>query len=120
MSFDWREYLAVARFLAGDTAVGFSAEAALRAAVSRAYYAAFCHARDHAVRRLGFTALGSGQDHRNLRAHLHRAQRHRAAELLDRLHQWRKACDYDDVVLNLEQVVTSSLTRAQVVLDELG
>lgn len=45
MSFDWREYLALARGLAGDSDASYSAEAARRAAISRAYYGAFGFAR---------------------------------------------------------------------------
>ena len=119
MAFDWREYLGVARFLAGETGVVASTEAASRAAVSRAYYAAFGHARGYATQRLAFAALGSGLDHANRRLHLRRAGMHRVADRLDRLHQWRKACDYDPAVRNLQQVLASSLTRAQMVLDEL-
>lgn len=36
MSFDWREYLALARGLDGDSDALYSAEAAQRAAMSRA------------------------------------------------------------------------------------
>ena len=44
MPFNWREYLELARFLAGQAGPGFSQEAAARAAISRAYYAAYGYA----------------------------------------------------------------------------
>jgi uncharacterized protein (UPF0332 family) len=47
MSFDWSEYLNLARNLAGQTTTPPNQEAALRSAISRAYYAAFCMARNH-------------------------------------------------------------------------
>lgn len=40
MSFDWEEYLHLARHLAGQE-ISISEEAKLRAAISRAYYAAY-------------------------------------------------------------------------------
>jgi len=42
MSFDWSEYLDIARELAGQATASSSAEAKKRCAISRAYYAAFC------------------------------------------------------------------------------
>jgi hypothetical protein len=52
MSFDWREYLKLAQFLqtqisSSNHSPGF-VEACQRAAISRAYYAAFCTARNYA------------------------------------------------------------------------
>jgi len=54
MAFDWREYFKLSQFLQGQ-GVSFTQEAAFRCAVSRAYYAAFCHARNYARDRLGFS-----------------------------------------------------------------
>lgn len=47
MSFDWSEYLKVARELIGVTTPPASSEARLRAGISRAYYAAFNKSRDY-------------------------------------------------------------------------
>ena len=47
MSFDWSQYLLVAKELAGQGTILSSQEARLRTAVSRAYYAAFCKASNH-------------------------------------------------------------------------
>jgi uncharacterized protein (UPF0332 family) len=47
MSFDWLQYLNVARELAGTATTPANQEAKLRAAISRAYYAAFINARNH-------------------------------------------------------------------------
>jgi hypothetical protein len=54
MPFDWREYLNLARQLAGLQGSDYSQEAVERSAVSRAYYAAFCWARNYAEKNLGF------------------------------------------------------------------
>lgn len=47
MSFDWSDYLILAKELAGLETSPASNEAKLRSAISRAYYATFCLARDH-------------------------------------------------------------------------
>jgi uncharacterized protein (UPF0332 family) len=47
MMFDWSDYLDLANELAGDIASQTTEEAKLRSSVSRAYYAAFCKARNY-------------------------------------------------------------------------
>ena len=66
MGFDWREYLILAQFLQGHSEIKYSEEAARRAAVSRAYYAAYCHARNYARDKLNFVPERKGIDHGNL------------------------------------------------------
>ena len=46
MSFNWSEYLNLARELAGKDPNPATQEAKLRSAISRSYYAAFIHARN--------------------------------------------------------------------------
>lgn len=46
MSFDWSQYRDLAQELVGQTKSASSGEAKQRAAISRAYYAAFCKARN--------------------------------------------------------------------------
>lgn len=49
MSFPWSHYLDLAKALAGQETNGVaSQEARLRSAISRAYYAVFCTARNRA------------------------------------------------------------------------
>lgn len=47
MSFNWSEFLGLAQELAGHEAQPYGEEATSRAAISRAYYAALCSARNH-------------------------------------------------------------------------
>jgi hypothetical protein len=47
VSFDWSEYLNLANALAGPTSNPSTDEAQLRSAISRAYYANYCIARNH-------------------------------------------------------------------------
>ncbi len=47
MSFDWSEYLKLAQELAGPSTLHATPEARQRAAIRRAYYAAFCKCRNY-------------------------------------------------------------------------
>ena len=51
MSFDWSDYLNVARELAGHPNVEPGEEARFRSAISRAYYTALCCARNHLIHK---------------------------------------------------------------------
>jgi hypothetical protein len=118
MAFDWREYLTLSRFLQGQ-ADGLSPEAAFRCAVSRAYYAAFCHARNYARDRQGFTPTYRADDHRLVREHFKRRRTGRVASMLDDLKQWRECCDYDDIVSDISRILTSAIDNAQKILNIL-
>jgi hypothetical protein len=96
MVFAWSEFLDIARFLrAQGNCNSISQEAAFRCAISRAYYAAFCHSRCYAVARLQFIPQGE-KDHALLRLHLARRGLQNESILLDQMRQWRNNCDYDN------------------------
>ena len=121
--FDWRDYLELANDLGGGTqgtVVSIqTSEATSRCAVSRAYYAAFCHARNHATAQLGFVPTNRGDDHWLLRQHFASRGRKDIANRLRRLHGWRKQCDYDDTVVNLATTVSHALREAAAVIQRL-
>lgn len=115
MAFDWREYLNLARFLQGQGGISFSQESAFRAAVSRAYYAAFCYARD----RHGFSPKGISEDHQRVRNHFRGRGMVEISRKLEELRQRRNSCDYDDVVSNVPHLLTSAIAQAQDILNRL-
>ena len=119
MPFDWRQYLNLAGFLQGGAGGAVDVEAALRSAVSRAYYAAFCHARNYARDNQNFVLTGSPRDHALVRAHFSGRNEYQLAEWLDMLRRWRNGCDYDDTVQNLPQMAGAAVGRAQDVLNQL-
>jgi len=119
LAFDWKEYLVQAHFLAGSRDYLFSEEAALRSAVSRAYYAVFCYSRNYARDQQGFVPRETGADHKLVREHFQRRGQTSIAIDLDQLLQWRNQCDYDDVVGNLDRLTTNALENAQGVIDSL-
>ncbi len=115
--FDWKEFLALARSLAGTEGESYSTEAANRCAVSRAYYAAFCTAREYARTQLGFQPLGDARDHQRLNTFLRQHGQITTAMLLRDLRLWRNQCDYDPLVGELETVTSLALQLAQQVID---
>ncbi len=116
MSFEWKEYLALAHFLQRHSAPDLNQEAAFRSAVSRAYYAAFCHARNHARDRQGLNPAYTGDDHFLVKKHFSTRRERGVALKLDRLRQWRNQCDYEDSVANLATLPASALQEAQLVI----
>lgn len=120
--FDWREFLELAHALGGapgsTTAIALS-EATSRSCVSRAYYAAFCHARNYAQRHLGYVVRHAPSDHGLLRRHYAQLGMIDVADALDNLREWRNQCDYDDVVAHLPGKVSSALGEAASVVQQL-
>jgi hypothetical protein len=87
--------------------------------VSRAYYAAFCYARNFARATYGYKSARDRDEHELVRLEFRRRGRTGVAERLDDPRQWRNWCDYDDVVGNLHGLTGKALARAQRVIDEL-
>jgi len=118
MPFDWQEYLDLAKNLGGLKSADYSQEAADRSAVSRAYYAAFCWARNYAEQHLDFERSGTAEDHERLRKHLKKYGKPQIVSGLNKLREWRNACDYDDQVPELRQQVVHAIKIAAKVIQE--
>jgi len=118
MPFDWREYLELAKHLGGQASSGYSAEAAERSAVSRAYYAAFCWVRNYAEATLGFRRIGTARDHERLRDLLKSKYRLQVASNLNRLRGWRNDCDYEERVPGLGQRVKGAVSIAGKIIQQ--
>jgi len=120
MPFDWGEFLNLARYLQGNSTVAFSQEAGLRTAVSRAYYAAFCHAVEFARRNLGYRPTYDEEEHKEIRKHLAGKGRANIADFLNDLRQWRNDCDYRPEVANIQFYALHAIERAEQVFAGLG
>lgn len=96
MPFDWKGFLALARTLQEQAAAANEPEPFLRSAVSRAYFGAYCHARNYAKDYLKFVPREDADDHGRLRAHLQGKRRSQDANRLDQLRQLRNHADYLD------------------------
>ncbi|MCX6680772.1 MAG: HEPN domain-containing protein [Methanothrix sp.] len=125
MTFNWKEYLELAKYLQGKIEVCYSEESARRAAVSRAYYAAFCFARNYAQDHCGRSKGKGPKEHADLIRFytiLGTTRQNFAdiAENLDELRQWRNFCDYDDNIMrNLNDLAADALDDAQEIIDIL-
>jgi len=120
--FDWRDFLSLAETLGGiqgSTITVTIEEAAYRSAVSRAYYAAFCHAKAYAVQHLGFRPSNTPSDHGRLAWHFLARGMPLIRQYLDDLRDWRNMCDYDDVVPDLSKKVEDALKEAALVIQAL-
>lgn len=125
MTFNWKEYLDLARYLQGKSHVGYSEESARRASVSRAYYAAFCFARNYAHDVYGRDKKRSPNEHAELvrfYAVLGAANPDFSdvADNLNDLRQWRNFCDYDDDILqDIDELARVALDSAQEIINSL-
>jgi hypothetical protein len=88
--------------------------------VSRAYYAAFCHALSHAERKLKYerrrkrvgSGYSEGDDHGALPAHYLRLGKPEIADALKQMREQRNNCDYDDEVEGLSTMADECLDTA--------
>ena len=123
MSFDWAEYLNVAQELADQPAKPANAEAKHRAAISRAYYAAFGIAKNHLRDKDKDSAIPmDGTVHRyvidRFRLSTER-QRKNIGNDLGRLREWRRQADYDDSLAKPHKIAEIAILVAQTVLRNL-
>ncbi len=100
MSFDWNEYLKLAQELIGKSSTPCNQEARCRSAISRAYYAAFCNARNF-LRDVDSDPRinGQGNVHSYVRDKFRRdpdKRRKKIGEDLHRLLQERHTGDYEE------------------------
>lgn len=127
MTFEWKDFINVARHLNGQKGADCPEDAAHRSAVNRAYYGAYGHSTEYAKINLDFKPTGWGTDHKNLRMEFVRASRDNPtmaeiASNLAELHEWRKKCDYHNAIIDhrpLSQMVQDAIDDAQEIIDIL-
>ena len=127
MTFDWSEYLKLAQELAGDAANSPNEEAKLRSSVSRAYYAAFCKARNHLRDIDGNRILSVDPPKVNVYTYVRNQfknssdkSRKKIGNDLNRLRLRRNKVDYDDGVSGLSQLATVSLKTTHDIISALN
>jgi len=119
MPFDWLEYLDLAKSLQNKHSNDYSQEAAFRSAVSRAYYAVFCYARNFVRDHEGFSPSNSARDHSLVKIHFQKQGQSDIAGKLNDLRRWRNRCDYEDTVDDLSELLIDAIEKAQEVIDKL-
>lgn len=122
MSFDWSDYLSVAKELA-NIAATTNQEAKLRSAISRAYYAAFIKARNHLRDREGLLIPRTSDAHSYVSQQFKsspNAVRQLLAEKLVRLRRFRRQADYVDTFPGLTGITQTALRLSQEVISTLN
>jgi uncharacterized protein (UPF0332 family) len=117
VAFNWEDYLRLAKQLSQDS----TDEAALRSAVSRAYYAVFCKARNMVSRETGRNFTGTAEDHQEV-WNTYRLKGGTPRTIGDwgvQLRNSRNLVDYDNEVKNLSSVVQKSIEKAERILAHL-
>ncbi len=125
MSFDWADYLRIARHLASEHASEWPNEARHRCSVSRSYYAAFCSARDHLVdtgaRRFFAKDRDVHQEVIEAFSQLNTKRDRLVVQNLMRLRRDRNKADYDQADWPaVEACAKSALGLCQDILIRLG
>lgn len=123
MAFAWINYLELAEYLAsGDSEGPFTEEAGKRSAISRAYYAAFCHARNYASSHWGFIPLKTAEDHDKVATLFLNQDDEVISNIgsdLQTLRSWRNKCDYDDTWNGFPMSVAPAINASSQVFDVL-
>jgi uncharacterized protein (UPF0332 family) len=117
MVFDWTGYLLLAQELAERR----NDEASLRSAVSRAYYAAFCTARNRLLQE-GEEIPKTGEAHTIVWAKYRESAQKRRKDIGitgDRLRRSRIRADYDDEFPDIRARVEDAVAKARRLLDSL-
>lgn len=119
MAFSWKEFLELSIYLKECNDERVNKEDFLRSAISRAYFAAFCHARNYARDKEQFLPSYKAEDHNRLREHYRAKRRLPISNQLSDLRLWRNCCDYDDEVDNIDRLIQSAINRADNILRQL-
>ncbi len=128
MSFDWANYLDVAKDLCGKSnGTQLVPEAKFRCAISRAYYGAYCSARNY-LRSKGISVPTNGEGHQIVRENFYNSSNkteQQIGENLNRLRIARNKADYNDcyhsqhVISKLQSEAQVSLCHSECILSSL-
>jgi uncharacterized protein (UPF0332 family) len=119
MSFDWEDFVTIAEYL--EINPDCPEEAAQRSAVSRAYYAAYCIARNLAEASGKIELQGSADDHREVMDFYDSIPNlMQVATYLREMRRWRNDCDYENNNLQrLDKLCLSAKFNAHKVINLL-
>jgi uncharacterized protein (UPF0332 family) len=119
MTFNWRDFLTFAENIKIAPDEPGPKEAALRSAVSRAYYAAFQAALEFGAAE-HFSPKQSGEDHFGIRRYFQQYTpkndvRSKIALQLQRLYDFRRKADYEKAITNPVSLADWSIKSSQVI-----
>jgi len=120
MSFHWSHYLLIARELYAEAATTAHEEANWRCSISRAYYAAFHHARYKLSDKWDIPISHSAIAHAQVPNFFKQKNEGDIAKKLRRMRIARNGADYDDQMANLRRIARDTLKLAKEVVEDLG
>ena len=123
MTFDWSQYLNIAKELADIATTPANQEAKLRDAISRAYYAAFILARNHLRDKEGHLIPKTGDAHNYVWEQFNLSTdsaRKSLSKKLNRLRMYRNQADYVDFFPGLYRIALTAITLSDEVISELN
>lgn len=121
MNFNWAEYYLLAKELCVPNEDGTIDEAKFRSAISRAYYAVFCKARNF-LKNKGANVPRDGSTHEFVKEMFIRSNDKtwkRIGLSLQRLKMNRTFADYEDVFASLQKTAEASIKEAERSLSRL-
>jgi uncharacterized protein (UPF0332 family) len=116
--FNWNEFYRLAEHLNTDYSFD-SQEAVQRTIVSRAYYAAFCMAKEMLDQKYKITIPQNAASHNYVRIEYEKQGRDDISALLRDLREYRNCCDYDKNVKDLHSLVNLSLHISEKIITNL-
>lgn len=123
MSFNWSEYLNLAKELAGITTTPAIQNAKFRAAISRAYYAAFVTARNYLRDQKGHSIPITGDAHKYVSEQFKNSsdpQYQLIGNNLKRLRLYRNQADYVDTFPGLSGITIQSLKISENIISQIN
>jgi uncharacterized protein (UPF0332 family) len=119
MSFHWSHYLLIARELYAEATTTAHEEANLRCSISRAYYAAFHHAKYKLSDKWNIPISHSATAHAQVPNFFKQKNEGDIAKKLRRMRIARNGADYDDQIANLKKIARDTLKLAEEVIKNL-
>jgi hypothetical protein len=123
MSFDWADYLTLARFLVGDGDYETpSLESRFRCAASRAYYAALCQAAAYLSNIIGEAPPEDYKFHEFVISYFRDAEERswrRIGSRLEELREYRRYADYNPTIGDWLKKATASITRCEQAIQDM-
>jgi len=116
--FNWSDFHRFAEYL--NTECSFDGhEAVQRTIISRAYYSAFCMAKEALEYKYKITFPQNAASHKYVRIEYEKRGLNHICDPLSRLRKYRNCCDYDKNVRNLHELVYQSLKLSEEIIKNL-
>jgi len=116
--FNWDELYRFAEHLNNDYSFSYQ-EAVQRTIVSRAYYAAFCMAREVLKHKYKISIPQNAASHEYVRIEYEKRGLNNISDSLANLRKYRNCCDYDNSVKDLHRIVNESLILSENIIRNL-